>query len=171
AAVVAYYEFDPYGNPIDNTNSGDPYGYTGEWYEGYIDLLHLRARWYSHETGTFLSVDPVESEPPYQYVRGNVVNLVDPYGYCGEAYYPDDGFNAVISQQCYELANEFIRELSEAGIQPSLPDGRPAPIRSYNLEVLKALHRKWGGHRQRAQIKLPYPDQLSVGQPFEVIST
>ncbi|MCP4373949.1 MAG: hypothetical protein GY797_38470, partial [Deltaproteobacteria bacterium] len=47
----------------------------------------------------------------------------------------------------------------------------PAPIRSYNLEVLKALHRKWGGHRQRAQIKLPYPDQLSVGQPFEVIST
>ncbi|MCP4360703.1 MAG: RHS repeat-associated core domain-containing protein, partial [Chloroflexi bacterium] len=58
AAVVAYYEFDPYGNPIDNTNSGDPYGYTGEWYEGYMHLLHLRARWYSVETGTFLNRDP-----------------------------------------------------------------------------------------------------------------
>ena len=27
AGLVAYYEFDPYGNPIDN-NGGDPYGYT-----------------------------------------------------------------------------------------------------------------------------------------------
>ncbi|MCP4357373.1 MAG: hypothetical protein GY796_05065, partial [Chloroflexi bacterium] len=56
------------------------YGYTGEWYQGYINLLHLRARWYSVGTGTFLSVDPVESEPPYQYVRGNPVNWVDPSG-------------------------------------------------------------------------------------------
>ena len=32
------------------------------------------------ETGTFLSVDPVESEPPYLYVRVNPVNYVDPSG-------------------------------------------------------------------------------------------
>jgi hypothetical protein len=32
------------------------------------------------ETGTFLSRDPVESEPPYQYVRGNPINLVDSSG-------------------------------------------------------------------------------------------
>jgi|GEM_PF-4511120 len=39
------------------------------------------------ETGTFLSRDPVESEPPYQYVRGNPVNLTDPSGLrpCGDA--------------------------------------------------------------------------------------
>ena len=48
---------------------------------GYLKLLHLRARWYAPGTGTFLSRDPVESEPPYQYVRGNVVNRVDPSGY------------------------------------------------------------------------------------------
>jgi hypothetical protein len=36
------------------------------------------------ETGTFLSVDPVESEPPYQYVRGNPINRVDPSGMCGQ---------------------------------------------------------------------------------------
>ncbi len=78
-AVVAYHEFDPYGNSVDNIG-GNPYGYTGEWYEGYIELLHLRARWYLPGTGTFLSVDPVESEPPYQYVGGNPVNWVDSLG-------------------------------------------------------------------------------------------
>jgi RHS repeat-associated protein len=78
--VVAYYEFDPYGNPVNNTKGGEPYGYTGEWWAGYINLLHLRARWYAPETGTFLSRDPVESEPPYLYVRGNPINLTDPSG-------------------------------------------------------------------------------------------
>jgi len=92
--VMASYEFDPYGNPVDNSG-GDPYGYTGEWYEGYLKLLHLRARWYAHETGTFLSVDPVESEPPYQYVRGNPVNLTDPSGLQGGPFDP-------YSPKCYE---------------------------------------------------------------------
>ena len=100
AQVVAYYEFDPYGNPVNNTG-GEPYGYTGEWYEGYTHLLHLRARWYSSESGTFLSVDPVESEPPYQYVGGNPIRWIDPSGYCTpepgettciEMIQTDDGF-------------------------------------------------------------------------------
>jgi len=78
AQVVAYNEFDPYGNPVEH--GSEPYGYTGEWWGSYIELLHLRARWYSPGTGTFLSVDPVESEPPYQYVRGNPVNRIDPSG-------------------------------------------------------------------------------------------
>ena len=78
--VVAYNEFDPYGNPNPQSLTPDPYGFTGEWWEDDIGLLHLRARWYASETGTFLSVDPVESEPPYQYVRGNPINSVDPKG-------------------------------------------------------------------------------------------
>jgi len=56
--VVASYEFDPYGNPINNNTGGDPFGYTGEWYEGYIKLLHLRARWLMPETGTFFEPRP-----------------------------------------------------------------------------------------------------------------
>ena len=71
-----------------------PYGYTGEWYGGYIDLLFLRARWYAPETGTFLSVDPVETKPPYQYVGGNVVNRVDPSGLQS----PE---NCTIPMKCY----------------------------------------------------------------------
>ncbi len=31
-AVVAYHEFDPYGNSVDN-EGGDLYGFTGEWGE------------------------------------------------------------------------------------------------------------------------------------------
>ncbi|MCP4363066.1 MAG: hypothetical protein GY796_34115, partial [Chloroflexi bacterium] len=30
-SVVAYNEFDPYGNPVQNGSS--PYGYTGEWWQ------------------------------------------------------------------------------------------------------------------------------------------
>ena len=83
ATVIAYKDFDPYGNPLPTPYSlrPTPYGYTGEWWEDEGGLLYLRARWYQPETGTFLSQDAVESEPPYQYVRGNVVNLTDPSGY------------------------------------------------------------------------------------------
>jgi RHS repeat-associated protein len=56
-------------------------GYTGEWWDAGVGLQYLRARWYAPQIGGFLSIDPIESEPPYQYVRGNPVNGVDPSGY------------------------------------------------------------------------------------------
>jgi hypothetical protein len=43
--VVTYNEFDPYGNPVQN--GGEPYGFTGEWWEDDVSLLYLRARWYA----------------------------------------------------------------------------------------------------------------------------
>lgn len=82
-AVVAYNEFDPYGNPVEN--GSEVYGFTGEWWQNEVGLLHLRARWLLPETGTFLSRDPVESEPAYQYVHGNPIRYVDPMGLCVRA--------------------------------------------------------------------------------------
>ena len=84
ASVITYKDFDPYGNPLPTAYSllPTPYGFTGEWWEDEAGLLYLRARWYLPETGAFLSRDAVESEPPYQYVRGNPVNLTDPSGMC-----------------------------------------------------------------------------------------
>ena len=84
ATIITYKDFDPYGNPLPTAYSLllTPYGFTGEWWEDDVGLLYLRARWYQPETGTFLSRDAVESEPPYQYVRGNVVNWTDPSGMC-----------------------------------------------------------------------------------------
>ncbi|MBI1880819.1 MAG: RHS repeat-associated core domain-containing protein [Chloroflexi bacterium] len=81
-AVVAYNEFDPYGNSMEN--GSEVYGFTGEWWQNEVGLLHLRARWLLPETGTFLSRDPVESEPAYLYVRGNPINWIDPSGLCPE---------------------------------------------------------------------------------------
>lgn len=85
--VVASYEYDPYGYPVQ-VSGNDPYGYTGELWESEIGLLHLRKRWYLPETGRFISVDPSEGNtlnpsslpPSYLYANGNPVNLVDPSG-------------------------------------------------------------------------------------------
>lgn len=87
--VVAYHEFDPYGVPMQD--GGDPYGFTGEWWEGEVELLHLRARWYDPEIGRFISKDVWIGSPErpltlngWNYVEGNPVNLVDSSGHFPE---------------------------------------------------------------------------------------
>jgi hypothetical protein len=54
-----------------------------------MHLLHLRARWYAPETGTFLSKDAWEGDERrslslngWNYVEGNPVKNTDPSGYC-----------------------------------------------------------------------------------------
>jgi len=86
-AVVVYNEFDPYGNPIQQGDGA--YGYTGEWWQDDVELLHLRARWYSPGTGTFLSKDPWEGDDlrpqsinGWNYAEGNPTNFTDPSGHC-----------------------------------------------------------------------------------------
>ena len=83
--VVAYNEFDPYGNPMQN--GSEPYGFTGEWWQDEVGLLHLQARWYLAETGTFLSRDAhlgnisvPASINGYNYAHQNPINLTDPTG-------------------------------------------------------------------------------------------
>ncbi len=89
--VVVYNEFDPYGNPIVNRKSeiANPYGYTGEWWQDEVELLHLRARWYMPGTGTFLSRDAWEGDSRrpltfngWSYVEDNPINYTDPTGKC-----------------------------------------------------------------------------------------
>jgi peptidoglycan/xylan/chitin deacetylase (PgdA/CDA1 family) len=55
-------------------------------------MLYLRARWYSSKDGIFLSRDPIESEPPYQYVQGNPIRYTDPSGFVYVTF--DDGPHA-----------------------------------------------------------------------------
>jgi RHS repeat-associated protein len=78
--VAVYHEFDPYGSPVEN--GGDPYGFTGEWWEEEVALLHLRARWYAPGVGVFLSRDQwpgtvlhPQSMNGWNYVEGNPVNV------------------------------------------------------------------------------------------------
>ncbi len=84
--VVVVNEYDPYGVPLQG--GGSPYGYTGEWWQGEVNLLYLRARWYHPGTGRFLNRDPFPgfAQRPttlhsYAYAINNPTNATDPSGY------------------------------------------------------------------------------------------
>jgi RHS repeat-associated protein len=81
--------FDPFGVPFEASGSGQsPFGYTGEWWESYSQLVFLRTRHYDPAVGRFLSKDsfPGFSQRPrtlhpYVYVTNNPANGTDPSGY------------------------------------------------------------------------------------------
>jgi RHS repeat-associated protein len=102
--VVAYHEFDPYGVPMQD--GGDPYGFTGEWWEDQVDLLHLRARWYDPDIARFLTQDAWQGDylqplsmNPYLYSLANPANFFDPSGHfaTNECDPPFDGYLEGIS--------------------------------------------------------------------------
>jgi RHS repeat-associated protein len=80
-AVVSAREWSPYGVELGAAQVG--LGYTGEWWDKSAGLQYLRARWYQPRSGVFTSRDPVEGEPPYQYVQGNPLKFTDPLGLRG----------------------------------------------------------------------------------------
>jgi hypothetical protein len=42
--IVSQRDFDPYGNPITTTTFSDPYGFTGDWWEKDVKLLHIAGK-------------------------------------------------------------------------------------------------------------------------------
>jgi RHS repeat-associated protein len=71
--VLAYNDYDPFGNPVAPYDADSAFGYTGEQADE-SGLLFLRARYYDAQTGRFLSQDPFAgtleqpySQHPYQY--------------------------------------------------------------------------------------------------------
>ncbi len=88
-AVVRVREWDPYGVEVGSALAGP--GYTGEWWDGAVGLLYLRARWYAPGVGRFTQRDFWEgtlwhplSLHPYGYVTGNPINYTDPSGLIAE---------------------------------------------------------------------------------------
>ena len=68
----------PFGQEI--SNSGVRYAFaTGKELDE-SELYYFGARYYDSNLGRFTSVDPVPSEPAYQYVRNNPLNMIDPSG-------------------------------------------------------------------------------------------
>jgi RHS repeat-associated protein len=85
-AVVSAREWTPYGAEVGAGQAG--LGYTGEWWDGDVGLLYLRARWYAPGTGRFTQGDVWhgnQQQPltmnPYLYALANPVLLYDPSGY------------------------------------------------------------------------------------------
>jgi RHS repeat-associated protein len=99
--VTLAQHYDPFGNLLETSGLGtSEFGYTGEWWDSYMELVYLRARWYMPRTGTFLSKDIFETEPPYLYVRDNPVNRTDPsgHGVC-------DDWSGPLRKFCFEAEN------------------------------------------------------------------
>jgi RHS repeat-associated protein len=84
--VLAVRDFDPYGMALQG-NAGQPFGYTGEQTDSYINLVFLRARYMQPGLGMFLSRDPWSGDDlrpgsmnGWNYVEGNPTNHSDPAG-------------------------------------------------------------------------------------------
>jgi RHS repeat-associated protein len=135
-AVVNYNEFDPYGNPVQY--GSNPYGYTGEWWNSEVGLLHLRARWYLPETGTFLSRDPwagnilwSQTLNGWSYVENNPTNLIDPSGYCPPSICRDEygPFDPYYRQCAYWDMDCVLRNKSPQSFQkPDIESPFPPPL-------------------------------------------
>jgi RHS repeat-associated protein len=86
--VTLAQSYDPFGVLLEADGSGaSDFGYTGEWYDSYMELLFLRARYFDPAIGRFLTKDPFRgfhNKPRmlngYVYAENNPTNLVDPSG-------------------------------------------------------------------------------------------
>ena len=68
----------PFGQEL--IDSGERFEFTGKELDDDSGLNHFGARYYDPSIGKFLSVDPVEDEPAYNYVHNDPMNALDPDG-------------------------------------------------------------------------------------------
>ena len=91
-SVVETYEYDPYGSVtvLDGSGSelsesaiGNPYRFSGRYYDENGRIYYYRARFYHPRLGRFLSQDPagfVDGFNLYEYATGDPFNRADPMG-------------------------------------------------------------------------------------------
>ena len=82
-AVVATYDYDPYGNVISQTGSvANPVLFAGQYRDAESGMYYLRGRYYDPTTAQFMSRDPMLGSTwmPYAYAANNPANLTDPSG-------------------------------------------------------------------------------------------
>jgi RHS repeat-associated protein len=83
-ATIAQYTYDPFGNTTATGTSSNTYQYTGRENDG-TGLYYYRARYYSPQTGRFISEDPVGfagGTDLYAYAANSPSNFNDPLGLC-----------------------------------------------------------------------------------------
>ncbi|HSH77080.1 MAG TPA: RHS repeat-associated core domain-containing protein [Herpetosiphonaceae bacterium] len=103
--------YDPWGTP-EGGATPPVFGFTGEWQDAGVGLVHLRARWYAPGQGRFTARDPFEgfeTQPyslhPYQYGYSNPVLHVDPSGHCA---------TEVGRRTCYPRGQSFLSHVAVA---------------------------------------------------------
>jgi len=101
--ITESYEYDAWGkvlsikdgsgNVLSQSAIGNRYMWQGREYDAATGLYYFRARWYSPETGRWLSKDPIGISGGlnmYAFCGNNPVNFIDPFGLCVK---PDDKFS------------------------------------------------------------------------------
>jgi RHS repeat-associated protein len=105
--------YQPYGTEISSVGNGlSSYGFTGEMTDP-TGLIYLRARYYSGDTGRFISYDtwggnynrPL-SLNRWNYTNGNPVNYTDPSGHCSPT-----GDDWCINHDPRDLTDWMVREM------------------------------------------------------------
>jgi len=104
AQLVELYEYDAYGQasvfspeyePLNGSQAGNPYLFTGRRLDGETGLYYYRARYYDGEWGRFLQRDPLGYTGKYlnlySYVENNSQNYLDPFGLSKEKINTDWG--------------------------------------------------------------------------------
>jgi RHS repeat-associated protein len=84
-ALANTYTFDTFGNLTASTGSTvNPLQYTGRDFDPETDLRYHRARYYSPDTGRFISEDPLgvggDSMNFYRYAGNSPTMMIDPTG-------------------------------------------------------------------------------------------
>lgn len=136
------------------------YGYTGE-IEDENGFVYLRARYYSHELGEFLSLDPHEGDignpmslNGYAYAHGNPINNTDPSGrrICSDAGSGESALYTCVDQVNDLRTNFGIRLGEEEGLSERLQ-----PLSNWTTQrvaslyaAVQAINRSLGGNTRRA---------------------
>jgi len=111
--IVESYEYDAWGNVfsikdgsgnvLSQSAIGNRYLFQGREYDFQTGLYYFRARWYSPETGRWLSKDPIGISGGlnlYAFCENNSVNFVDPMGLVS-------GWKAAVVSAVAEIAASF----------------------------------------------------------------
>ena len=102
--IVSYYSYDPHGSVVklgtdsytydafgnqknDDDTAYNPFRYCGEYYDAETGFIYLRNRYYSPDTGRFITEDPAKDGLNwYAYCENNPVNRWDPNGKSWDEY-------------------------------------------------------------------------------------
>ena len=113
------FNYREYGKAAAGTP--DPFDYCGEYTDSETGMVYLRNRYYDHDMGRFINVDPIYSGANwYAYCNGNPVKYIDPSGLESYIFYTT-GKNSDFSSQAY-WQMERLKNMGERVIMLPISD-------------------------------------------------
>ncbi|MFB9904220.1 RHS repeat-associated core domain-containing protein [Allokutzneria oryzae] len=168
--------FDPFGKVISSTAGASSLGFQGDWTDSETGAVNMSARWYSPETGRFLSrddwtLDPKPSAAANRYAYGNADPLAntDPTGHYADPCDSSGGRSGKGGKAAarggvwgFFIVNFFCNSAPLSGeCRSTMYDQYGNPCGAYKRELDRrrdrdnaALDRRWhseeirGGHRK-----------------------